>query len=63
MGKNKNASSWQDKYDVVGIEPGIIVHGVIGEIDLSRSDIPLETIEKLSSEGCPYIVLKSSSES
>ncbi|MFZ4413890.1 MAG: hypothetical protein ACOYOV_12470 [Bacteroidales bacterium] len=60
MAKGTKEAGWQDKYDVVGIEPGIIVHGVMGKIDLSRSDIPLETIEKLSQEGCPYIILKNS---
>ena len=56
MAKQKN-NSWQDSYDVVGVKPGIIVSG-IGEIDLSKGDISIETIDKLYADGCPYLVKK-----
>jgi len=56
MAKQAKAG-WQDKYDVVGIVPGIIVTKN-GEIDLSNATIPLQTIEQLEAEGCLFIKKK-----
>lgn len=55
----KNKAGWQEKYDVVGINPGIIVHPKLGEIDLNNSNIPMETLELLEAETCPFIKKKS----
>ena len=57
MAKTKNIK-WTDIYDVIGIIPGEIVYPSIGVIDLSRLDIPIETIDKLNAEGCPFITKK-----
>ncbi len=57
MAKNKKAG-WQEIYEVVGIVPGEIVHGIMGRIDLSDPDTSLELIEKLELEGCPFIQKK-----
>ena len=46
---------WLDKYEVAGIIPGKIVTQY-GEIDLSSTDVPEETIEKLIADGCPFVV-------
>ncbi len=58
MAKTKSIN-WQDMYEVVGITPGLIYHPQTGEIDLSKTDIPLETIDKLYAAGCPFVKLKS----
>ncbi|MFZ4413677.1 MAG: hypothetical protein ACOYOV_11375 [Bacteroidales bacterium] len=52
-----NKATWQDKYEIQGILPGIIVTQK-GEIDLSNEDIPLETFEQLEADGCPFIKKK-----
>lgn len=57
MAKTKNIN-WTDIYEVTGIIPGKIVYPTIGVIDLSRLDIPIETIDKLNAEGCPFITKK-----
>lgn len=48
---------WKDVYEVVGIEPGIIVTQK-GNIDLRNEDLQIETIEYLLKGGCPFIKLK-----
>ena len=57
--KNKTVRKpcWLDKYEVIGIVPGIIVTQK-GKIDLTNENIPLETIENLINEGCPFLKLK-----
>ena len=51
-------NSWMDKYDVNIITPGIIIHPSMGEIDLRKSDLPIETLDRLAEESCPFIKLK-----
>lgn len=55
----QNKAGWQEKYDVVGITPGIIVHPNLGKIDLSDPNIPLEILVQLEAEECPFIKKKS----
>ncbi len=57
MAKQK-VINWLDKYDVVGIIPGFIYLPEAGEIDISKADIPLETMDKIFNSKCPFIILK-----
>lgn len=47
--------SWKNKYKVIGVKPGKVITPKHGTIDLSREDIPLETLDQLNAEGFPYI--------
>ena len=53
---------WMDEYEVNGIIPGEIIHPSFGIIDLRKPDIPIETLDKLYAEGCPFIKRKTVSE-
>lgn len=46
---------WQEKYKIVGIKPGTIVHSKYGELDLSNPDISIEIIKDIYQGGCPYL--------
>ena len=49
---------WLDKYEIVGLVPGIIYQPQMGEIDLSKTDIPLNIMDKLYEAECPFIKVK-----
>ena len=50
--------SWQERCYVIGIVPGIILHPIMGEIDLSLADLSDSIIDSLLAENCPYLKLK-----
>ena len=58
MAKGKKRINWQDKYDIVGVTPGIIIHPKVGKIDFSDPLLPIETIEKLIKANCQYVKVK-----
>jgi hypothetical protein len=47
--------SWRDNYNEVGIKPGEIATRQHGIVDLSRDNLPLNLIDKLYAENCPYL--------
>ena len=54
----KQKTSWQEKFEVVGIVPGEIFHPSIGNVNLADADLSIEVINTLIKEECPFIQLK-----
>jgi hypothetical protein len=48
---------WQEFFIVTGIHPGRVVTHRHGTLDLSRENIPLETVKALYDDGFPYVKL------
>lgn len=48
---------WVNKFEVVGIKPGVIVMPGLGSLNLADETLPLEKVEKAFQAGCPYLKL------
>jgi hypothetical protein len=48
---------WKKYFKFIKLKPGRVVTALLGEIDFSRDDIPLEKIKMLYEKDFPYLEL------